>query len=144
MGKRQHRATSKEAHESVKEHKPAMYEKIKAALEKLKIGGTFEQIALCGGLKPAQVHKRLPEMIELGIVYNVGVTRRTSSGRKSMVRQLVGLKYVDDQNPKTDQEIKDLKNAGVPVQSDNQIFLDALLEGRLDTPIQQSYQQKLF
>ena len=46
MAKRQHRATSKEAHESVKEHKAAMYGKIIEGLEKLKVGGNFEAVAM--------------------------------------------------------------------------------------------------
>lgn len=99
MSNRPHRSTSKEAHESVKEHKSAMYEKIKFGLEKLKVGGHFEEIAKASGLKPEQCWKRLSEMTELGMVYNVGVTRKTSSGRKAMVRQLVGLKYKDGEVP---------------------------------------------
>jgi hypothetical protein len=105
--KRQHRATSKAAHESVKEHKSAMYEKIKAGLVRLRIGGTFEEVAKVSGLRPDQVWKRLPEMVELGMVYNVGITRQTSSGRKAMVRQLVGMKAVDtNKAPKTQAQQK--------------------------------------
>jgi hypothetical protein len=95
MTARKHRATSKAAHESVKEHKAAMYEKIKEGLKRLRIGGTFEEIARASGLKSEQVWKRLPEMVDFGMVYNVGITRSTSSGRKAMVRQLVGMKAVD-------------------------------------------------
>jgi biotin synthase-related radical SAM superfamily protein len=91
---RPYRQTSTEAHESVKEHKQRMYERIAAALSVMKIGGTFEEIAEVSGLKPDQVWKRLPEMIEAGKVYNVGITRPTSSGRKAMVRQLTSFKEV--------------------------------------------------
>jgi hypothetical protein len=98
MKKRQHRATSIEAHESVKEHKEAMYDKIVEGLRKLRVGGHFEAIAEAAGLEPAQVWKRLPEMIELGLVYNVGTTRTTSSGRKAMVRQLVEIKILQQNN----------------------------------------------
>lgn len=80
--------TSHLAHESVKERKQAMYTKITAGLEKLRVGGTFEEIAVACLLEPAQVWKRLSEMIDNGTVYNVGITRETSSGRKAMVRQL--------------------------------------------------------
>lgn len=100
--KRQHRSTSKEAHESVKEHKEVMYDKIKDGLNKLKIGGHFEEIANACGLKTEQVWKRLNEMIELGMIYNVGITRPTSSGRKAMVRQLVGLKSYTEANVTAD------------------------------------------
>lgn len=90
--KRAHRATSKAAHDSVKEHKSAMYEKIIEGLKKLKVGGTYTEIAEASGLKPEQTCKRLPEMIEMGTVYNVGTTRSTPSGRQAMVRQLVEIK----------------------------------------------------
>lgn len=105
MKKRQHRATSKEAHESVKEHKAKMYLKIKEGMGRLKIGGTAEEISKVCGLKAEQVWKRLPEMVELGIVYNVGITRPNSSGRKAMVRQLTGMKAIEvPQNPKTKEQ----------------------------------------
>lgn len=90
--KRQHRSTSKEAHESVKEHKQETYSKILEGMKSLKVGGTFEEIATSCELKPEQVWKRLGEMVELKIIYNTGYTRTTSSGRKAMVRQIVGLK----------------------------------------------------
>jgi len=102
--KRQHSPTSKAAHESVKEHKSAMYAKIKIGLERLRVGGTFEEIAKVSGLKPEQTWKRLPEMVTAGTVFNTGITRATSSGRQAMVRQLVGLKPVDTSNPKTQRE----------------------------------------
>lgn len=92
MKKRPHRQTSKEAHESVKPHKEVMYDKITLGLRKLKVGGTFEEIAKASRLEPSKVWKRLPEMVEAGKVYNVGTTRPTSSGRKAMVRQLVEFK----------------------------------------------------
>jgi hypothetical protein len=106
---RPHRATSKAAHESVKEHKSVMYAKIKIGLEQLRVGGTFEEIAKVSGLKPDQTWKRLPEMVTAGTVFNTGLTRTTSSGRKAMVRQLVGLKPVDLSNPKTSSQQKDAK-----------------------------------
>lgn len=92
MKKRSHRATSKEAHESVKEHKQRMYEKIESAMLRLRTGGNFEQIAKVAELKPDQVWKRLSELVVLGKVYNTGDTLPTSSGRKAMVRQLTELK----------------------------------------------------
>lgn len=122
MGKkRPHRATSKEAHESVKESKSEMYKKIVKGLKRLKIGGNFEEISIASGITPAQCHKRLPEMIELGLVYNVGITRKTSSGRKSMVRQLVGLGYKEiTENPKTEKEQKAVKKVKQITQYINQ------------------------
>lgn len=93
MKKREHRATSKEAHDSMKNAKAIMYEKIVEGLKRLKVGGNFEAIAKASGLKPEQTWKRLPEMVELGMVYNCGYTHKTSSGRSAMVRQLIGLGY---------------------------------------------------
>lgn len=90
--KRQFRETSHEAHESVKEHKLRMYEKIKEGLEKLKVGGTFEEIAKAAKLKPEQVWKRLSETDSLGITYDTGIKRKLSSGRNGMVRQLCKLR----------------------------------------------------
>lgn len=92
MSNRPHRSTSNEAHNSVKEHKEAFYDKIIAALERIKVGGTSEEIAKEAGIEYAQCHKRLPELITQGKVYNVGTTRNNSSGRKAMVRQLVSFK----------------------------------------------------
>ncbi len=100
MKKREHIPTSKAAHDSVKAHKAAMYEKIIEGMKKLKVGGNFEAIAKASGLKPEQTWKRLPEMVELGIVYNCGYTHKTSSGRSAMVRQLIGLGYKhEDKTP---------------------------------------------
>lgn len=90
--KRRTPETSRLAHDSVKEHKQAMYLKIIEGLEKLKVGGNFEEIAKASNLEPAQVWKRLSEMVDLGICFNVGISRPTSSGRKAMVRQLTKLK----------------------------------------------------
>jgi len=92
MTKRTNPTTSILAHESVKDAKAAMYVKIIEGMNKLRVGGNFEEIAKASNLKPDQTWKRLPEMIELGIVFNTGVTHKTSSGRSAMVRQLVNLK----------------------------------------------------
>lgn len=90
--KRKHRATSKAAHDSVKEHKAEMYSKIISGLEKLRVGGNFEEIAAASGIKPEQAWKRLSELVDNGTCFNVGITRPTSSGRQAMVRQLTKLK----------------------------------------------------
>jgi hypothetical protein len=87
--------TSRLAHNSIKEHKAAVYEKIEKALEKLKIGGTFEEIAEAALLDPPQVWKRLSEMQRDGTIFNLPTTRPTKSGREAMVRQLVKLRVPD-------------------------------------------------
>lgn len=83
---------SKEAHESVKEHKEIFYEKIIAGLKKLKVGGTSHEIAEASGIEYAQAHKRIPELITAGKIFNTGITRLTPYGRKAAVRQLTELK----------------------------------------------------
>lgn len=93
MSNRKHSATSKAAHDSIKGIKSELYEKIIEGLKRLRVGGNFEEISKAAGITPAQCHKRLPELVEMGKVYNCGYTRPTSSGRSSMVRQLVGLGY---------------------------------------------------
>ena len=84
--------TSRDANNSVKEMKEAHYVKIIAALTLLKVGGTYEEISTLINLDKAQVNRRLSEMESAGIIFNVGTTRKTISGRKSMVRQLTALK----------------------------------------------------
>jgi len=91
MSNRRHRQTSKDAHDSIKGDKQRMYLIISEGLEKLKVGGNFEEIAAVCGLKPEQVWKRLSEMVDAKICFNTGITRPTSSGRKAMVRQLTSL-----------------------------------------------------
>lgn len=84
-------STSKDAHDSIKPSKSYYYAKIIDGLSRLKVGGNFEEIAIVSGIKPDQAWKRLSELVQQGVCYNTGITRPTSSGRKAMVRQLVGL-----------------------------------------------------
>lgn len=107
--KRQHRSTSKEGEAHIKPHKPNHKAKIKEALERLKVGGTQEQIAACAGLRPDQVWKRLSEAERDGIIFNTGITRKLKSGVNGIVWQLVGLKPVDINNPKTTKEANQIK-----------------------------------
>jgi hypothetical protein len=90
MQKRKQPLTSILAHESVKDAKAAMYVKIIAGLEKLKVGGTFYEISKVSSLKTEQIWKRLSEMQGLGLIYNVGITRPGDSGRQCTVWQIVG------------------------------------------------------
>ena len=69
--------------------KRTTYAKIIKALKRMKDNkGNFEQIARKARLKPEQVWKRLPEMVDARIMENTGETRPTSTGRKAMVRRL--------------------------------------------------------
>ena len=114
--KRQHSPTSKSAEQFIKPFKPNHKQKILAGLDMLKVGGTFEQIAQITGMKESQVWKRLSEAERDGTIFNTGITRKLSSGMEGTVWQKSGMKTVDADNPKTDKEIKDLHNAGVPVE----------------------------
>ena len=84
--------TSKLAHESVKEHKQRMYDKIVVALEELKVGATSEEVSKHLGMPHEKVWKRYSELLADGIIFNTGITRVNSSGRKAQVRQLCKLK----------------------------------------------------
>ena len=92
MSKRKQPQTSIDAHNSVKPDKEALHAQIIVGMKALRVGGTFEEIASASNLQPAQVWKRLSEMIEAGTVFNTGITHPTSSGRQAMVRQLTELK----------------------------------------------------
>lgn len=83
------RKTSKAAYDSLTlEHKRSMWVKIIKAASKLPNGGNFEQIAKKARLKPDQVWKRLPELVDAKVMYNTGETAPTSTGRQAMVRRL--------------------------------------------------------
>ncbi len=91
---RKNPVTSILAHESVKPDKEAIWAKIVDALETMRVGGTSEEIAAACGLDHVQVWKRLSELRDRPdpIIYDVGITRKSSKGRQSMVRQLVAFK----------------------------------------------------
>lgn len=84
--------TSLDAHDSILDMKLEHFKKISEALEKLKVGGIYTEIADACSLDPIQVGRRLGEMERAGIIYSVGIKRKTPSGRDAMVKQLVGLK----------------------------------------------------
>lgn len=84
--------TSLDAHNSIKGMKSEHYKKIIEGLEKLKVGGIYTEIASACGLDPIQVNRRLSEMESEGIIFSVGITRPTPTGRKAMIKQLVSLK----------------------------------------------------
>ena len=88
--KRQYSPTSKAAEQFIKPHKTNHYDKILEGLEKLKVGGTYEEIAVVSGLKEQQVWKRLSEMERNGQIFNTGMTRRLSSGMNGGVWQVSG------------------------------------------------------
>lgn len=105
MKKRTHSPTSKAAEEFIKPHKPTHYEKIIEALERLKVGGTYEEVSKVAGMKESQVWKRLSELQRDQKIFNTGITRKLSSGLKGAVWQLHGKRAVAiSDNPKTDKE----------------------------------------
>lgn len=127
---RPHRPTSKAAEAYIKPYKPSHSNKIRIGLENLKVGGTFEEIALASGLEDDQVWKRLSEMERNGVIYNTGLTRRLKSGAFGTVWQVIGLKYVDSSNPKTDSEVQQLKEASIPIND----WFEKYQDGAFETP----------
>lgn len=97
--------TSKEGHEHIKPYKPTHYERILQALERLKVGGTYEEISLCAHMRPDQVWKRLSELRKDEKIFETGTYRKLSSGLNGTVWQLVGKPVVKiSDNPKTEKE----------------------------------------
>ena len=143
MGRRKFSSTSQAANEFIKPFKPNHKQKILAALENLKVGGTFEELSLSSGMKESQIWKRLSEMEKDGTVFNTGITRKLKSGMFGTVWQKSGMGIVNPENPKTDKEVSSLHNAGIPVKT-NQEFLNDYLDRKLDHPISKSFQAKLF
>lgn len=112
-------STSRAAHESIKPAKSYYHEKIIEGLRKLKVGGTFEEIAEASGIQPSQAWKRLSEMQAAGLVYNVGTTRKTSSGRQAQIRQLT--EFSREQELQT--FLNELQNEGpLPVTIQKELF----------------------
>lgn len=105
--KREYRQTSKEGEAHIKPFKPNHKAKILVGLERLKIGGTFEEISLTSGMKDSQVWKRLSEMEKDGTIFNTGITRKLKSGVHGIVWQKVGLKPIEPiSNPKTKEQVR--------------------------------------
>lgn len=88
--KREYRPTSKQGENYIKPHKATHHEKIKEGLEKLKIGGTQEEIAAACGLREDQVWKRLSELAKENIIFDTGIQRKLKSGLMGIVWQLHG------------------------------------------------------
>ncbi len=115
------KATSKAAHDSIKSAKGYYHQKVLEGLTKLRVGGTFAEIALAVGLAPDKIWKRMSELQKEQKIYDTGITRALPSGRKGTVWQIYGLNYADPENPKTDTEVKALKKAGIPIK-ENKTF----------------------
>ena len=106
---RQHRPTSKEGEAHIKPFKPNHKAKILEGLERLRIGGTQEEIAAVCGLRPDQVWKRMIYLQNDNDVFDTKITRKLKSGLQGIVWQKVGLKpTVVTSNPKTMAEQKNI------------------------------------
>lgn len=103
-----YRPTSRAAHESVKPRKPSHFEKIIEGLNKIKVGGTFEEISRSCGLSDSQVWKRLSELERGGVIFNTYITRKLKSGDKGIVWQLTGLP-ISENMPVTKSDKKEKK-----------------------------------
>lgn len=109
--KRQHSPTSSAGHDHIKPFKPNHKQKILEGLERLKIGGTHEEIAIVSGLRPDQCWKRLSELEREQLIFDTGITRKLKSGVIGSVWQLSGKKAIAiSANPKTHSEAKAAKS----------------------------------
>lgn len=90
MNKRTHKPTSKAGENFIASFKPSHKSKILEGLEKLKVGGTQEEIAKTTGLREDQVWKRLSELQTDGKIFDTGITRKLKSGLQGIVWQLEG------------------------------------------------------
>jgi len=91
---REHKPTSKAGEEHIKPFKPNHKQKILEALERLRVGGTQEELAAVSGLRADQVWKRMIDLRNDGSVFDTGITRELKSGLQGIVWQKVGLKPV--------------------------------------------------
>lgn len=107
--------TSIDAHNSIKPAKSYYHQKIMDAMRVIRVGATYEEAAKVAGVRPDQAWRRMSELVASGELYNVGYTRKTSSGRQAMVRQIVGLVASNQPNPKTDKEANALRKAGIHI-----------------------------
>lgn len=96
MKKREHKPTSKAGETFIASFKPSHKSKILEGLEKLKVGGTQEEIAKTTGLREDQVWKRLSELETDGKIFNAGITRKLKSGLHGIVWQLNGMKATEE------------------------------------------------
>ncbi len=104
---RQHRPTSKEGEAHIKPFKPNHKAKILEGLERLRIGGTQEELSVVCGLRPDQVWKRMVDLVNDGLVFDTGITRKLKSGVSGIVWQKIGLKPVEvPLYPKTKEQQK--------------------------------------
>lgn len=115
MKQRQHRPTSKQGEEYIRPFKPSHKQKIAEGLEKLRVGGTYEEISMATGLREDQVWKRMSNLVEDKKVFDTGITRTLKSGLQGIVWQLKNLPIVNHENPKTDKEVQLLKKVNITV-----------------------------
>lgn len=111
------KATSKAAHEFIKPHKQSHKDKIIAALEKIKVGATQDELAMLTGLRTDQCWRRMNELVKDGIVFDTGITRPLKSSCLGIVWQLCKLPVVNPENPTTEKQIKALKAASIPIKT---------------------------
>lgn len=91
--KHQVKSTSRAAHESIMPAKAYYHKKVIEGLEKLKVGGTFAEIADAVDVKHDKIWKRISEVAKLEIVFDTGITRKLPSGRQGTVWQLTSRKH---------------------------------------------------
>jgi hypothetical protein len=99
MANRSHKPTSKAGEEFIRVFKQSHKEKILSGLEKLKVGGTFEEISKVTGMREDQVWKRLSELSTDEKIFDTGITRKLKSGLQGTVWQIKGLTVTEGQIP---------------------------------------------
>lgn len=95
--KREHRLTSKLGEMHIAPHKESHKDKILVGLEKLKIGGTQDEIAEVTGLRTDQVWKRMVDLVRDGRVFDTGLMRKLKSGLPGIVWQISKPTLVTDE-----------------------------------------------
>ncbi len=91
MTKRKQPLTSIAAHDSIKPDKEALHNQIIEGMNKLRVGGNFDEISVHAGLKREQVWRRLSELEKDGKIFNTGVTHTSITARAATVWQLCDL-----------------------------------------------------
>lgn len=90
MTKRTHKPTSKAGEIYIAPAKASHKQKIAEGLDKLKVGGTYEEISKVTGLREDQVWKRMVDLVNDKLVFDTGITRKLKSGLQGIVWQLIG------------------------------------------------------
>lgn len=99
--------TSIDAHNSIIPAKSHYHKIVVDGLRKLKVGGTFAEVADSMGVGHDKIWRRMSELQKIGVIYDTGITRKLPSNRQGTVWQLMEIKHSF-----ADKVIEDVKNGG--------------------------------